>query len=83
MPAVGTAKKERTTQLTPRRLTRNVRVRWVGHGSAFVFECQSSGTIQARDGADCERVAQLYAAHSMGLVRRFDGSDLLFGQLDV
>jgi hypothetical protein len=38
-------------------LTRDVGVRWVGHGSVLVFDFQSSGTIQAPDVGDPERVA--------------------------
>lgn len=83
VPAVGTPEEKRTPQLTPRRLTRNVRVRWVGHRSVLVFDCQSSGTIQAPDGADRERVAQLNPAHCMGLVRRLDCTDLIFREHDI
>jgi hypothetical protein len=54
-------------------------VRWLGHDSVLVFDYQSSGTIQALDVVGAERVAWLDAAHSMRLIRGFDGTDLLLG----
>ena len=58
-------------------------MRWLGHGIVLVFDYESSGTIQALNAGLAERVAWLDATHSMRLIRRFDCTDLLFGEHDI